>query len=96
MKAFLLVLLFAILPINVGATVGYYGTDLKVISMDKVSFTVEQAGHRMKVDAKKIPPDLAKTWKANIGKTLESTIPFHAILSDESIAGAKPPKVTGR
>jgi hypothetical protein len=95
-KAFFLALMFTVLPINVTATVGYYGNDLKVISMNAGSFIVEQAGHQMKVDSNRLPPDLVKKWKSSIGKTFESTIPLNAILSDEAIPGAKPLKVTDR
>lgn len=74
---------------------GYYG-DVKVISYSERSFVVEQAGYRLEVDMKKLPKDIISKWKQNVGKIIESPVPYRAVEKETKIANYKPLAPTNR
>ncbi len=59
-------------------------------------YIVEQAGHELKVSEKRLPPDIQKVWRTKVGQTIESAIPFAAIVDDKTLANPKLPEVKGR
>jgi hypothetical protein len=74
---------------------GYFG-DTKVISFNETNFVVEQAGYRLVVDTNKLPEDMVPVWKKNVGKIIESPIPYTAVIKETKIANFVAPKETNR
>ncbi len=92
-KAIFLLSLFV--GANALAIPGYIG-DVKVISFNEKSFVVEQAGYRLTVDAAKLPKDIIPVWKKNVGKIIDSAVPYIAVTSETKIANFQPPKQKDR
>ena len=70
---------------NAFAIPGYFG-DVKVISYSEKSFVVEQAGYRLEVLTQKLPKDIVSLWKKNVGKVIESAVPYIAVERETKIA----------
>lgn len=75
---------------------GFYGDDVKIKSKQKNVYIVEQAGFRMQIDAEKLSSGLQEKWKKNVGNTIESSIPYDAVIREEKIANYKAPQAKNR
>ena len=65
--------------------------EMKVISKDQKTFTVEQGGYRLIVNKAKLPAALAESWNKSIGRTFTSSVPYLAIAKETKIKGYKAP-----
>lgn len=91
-----LITLILFIPFVSLATPGFYGDDVKIKSKEGQFFHVEQAGYEMKIDSKKLPPDLRETWAKKVGQTFESPIPFAAIVGEKKVKNPQVDEIKGR
>lgn len=87
---------FFFVPLFSLAAPGFYGEDVLIKSKKNDIYLVEQAGFRIQVNGEMLSPGLQEKWKRNIGKVIETSIPYGAVIHEEQLKNYKPKKITHR